>query len=228
MPSVIASAAVAGSIGSSLIGASSASDAADASNAATKLQVGEQQREYDQTRSDYAPYRATGASALDTLAKIYGLDTSVNGATVPGSPGKGPDYSSFYESPDYQFKMQQGIAGVDAGASATGSLDSGATRKAEIGYAGNLASSSFNDYANRLAGIAGVGQTATAGTAAAGQNTANNISNAYLNQGNVNASAALARGSSYGTAIQQLSGIGASVGTGLIQNQIGSAIANSG
>lgn len=212
----IAAAAVAagGSIASSSNSAGAAGDAANATQQATAMQVGEQKREYNQTRSDYAPYRTTGVSALDQLANIYGLATSKDGNTVAGQTTGKPDYSAFYKSPDYQFTLKQGIGGVDAGASATGSLDSGATRKAEIAYAGNLASSQFNDYANRLAGIAGVGQTATAGTAAAGTNSANQISAAYGNQGNQLASSYLAQGNAYSQGISQLAGIG----SGLITN----------
>lgn len=201
-----------GSIGGALIGSNSASDAAQAQIQAAQLAIAEQQREYDLTRGDYAPWRTTGGSALDSLARLYGLDTYQNGQVVKGT-GK-TDFSQFQASPDYQFRMSQGIAGVDAGAAARGSLDSGATRKAEINYAGNLASGEFNNYANRLAGIAGVGQTAVAGTAQAGENAANQISQQYTDQGNALASSYLAQGNAYSNALSGLAGIG----SGLISN----------
>jgi hypothetical protein len=110
----------------------------------------------------------------------------VSGAasTQPAPTANNP-FATFWQSPDYQFTLGQGIRGVDAGGAARGMLDSGATRKAEIAYAGNLASGNFNTYANRLQALAGIGQGAANNTAAAGQGYANsygsNISNAAAN-----------------------------------------------
>lgn len=202
-PIIAAGIGAAGSIGGALLGGSSAQSAANAQEQAAQLSVAEQQREYDQTRSDHMPWLTTGGSALDQLAKIYGLDTSQNGQTVKGSGTT--DYSSFYKSPDYAFAQQQGLAGVDAGAAAGGSLDSGATRKAEINFSSGLASQNFNNYANRLAGIAGVGQTAANSLGTLGANTANQISNAYTQSGDAQASSYLAQGNSYA---QGLAGLG--------------------
>ena len=197
--------AAAGAVGSAVIGSNSASKAADASQNAADQATAEQRREYDQSRSDQLPWLNTGKNALDTLAGLYGVGSGA-GAT--------PDYSEFYKSPDYNFAMQQGIAGVDAGAAARGSLDSGATRKAETQYASNLASSNFNNYANRLAGLAGVGQNAANTLTSAGQNTANNVSNIIQNAGNSQASSYLAQGKSYADAVGSIAGIG----SGLITN----------
>jgi hypothetical protein len=196
-----------GSIGGALIGGQSAQDAANAQIQAAQLAIAEQQREYDQTRTDHLPWLTTGSSALDQLAKIYGLDTYQNGQVQKGTGTN--DFSSFWKAPDYNIAMQQGIAGVDAGAAARGSLDSGATRKAEATYASNLGTSQFNNYANRLAGIAGVGQTAADFVGTAGQNTANQIGNYYTNQGNAMASSYLSQGNLYGNALGNLAGIGA-------------------
>ena len=146
MPAGVVAAGIgaAGSIAGGLIGSSSASDAAKAQQKSDAAAIAEQRREYDQSRQDLLPWETTGASALDQLAAIYGLATYQNGQTVPGNSSSkpAPDYSSFYKSPDYNFAMKEGIAGIDAGAAATGSLDSGATRKAEEKYAGNLATES--------------------------------------------------------------------------------------
>jgi hypothetical protein len=217
MPSVTGSViaaglGAAGSIGGALIGQGSQDNALQAQEAATAKIVAEQQRQFDLTRGDLAPWRTTGGSALGQLASLYGLSTvGPDGKTVPGSA---PDMSKFFTSPDYQFRMKQGLAGVDAGAAAGGSLDSGATRKAEIGYAGNLASGEFGNYANRLAGIAGVGQTAVNTGAQLGQENTNQISQAYANMGNAQSSYYLGQGNMYANALGGL----ANIGSGLITN----------
>lgn len=111
-------------------------------------------RGYNDARAANQPYLDIGTSALERLGQIY----NVNGAGTSG--GNLDPNATFWQSPDYQFRMSQGIKGTDAGAAARGMLDSGATRKAEIQYAGNLASGEFNSYAQRLAGLAGIGQQA--------------------------------------------------------------------
>ncbi len=137
------------------------------------------------------------------------------GVYTPGSAQPGVDpYATFYQSPDYQFRLTQGLAGVDAGAAAGGYLDSGATRKAEIEYAGNLTSGEYNNYANRLAALAGVGQTTATNLGNLGSQYATNVGNIATNQGNNLASSYLAQGQNYSNTIGNLAGIG----SGLIMN----------
>lgn len=68
-------------------------------------------------------------------------------------------------------------------------------------YGQGIADQEFNTYANRLSSLAGVGQTATQSTAAFGQQSANNISGAFLSggaqQGAALQNAATARASGY-------------------------------
>jgi hypothetical protein len=161
------------------------------------------------------PSLVTGNSALTRLAQLYGVDTvGADGATSPGNPGAGVDpNATFYQSPDYQFALSQGVKGVDAGASARHMLDSGATRKAEIKYAGNLASGQFGSYAQRLASLAGIGQDAVTrgidnnrnfatlyGNAQLGQGT--NLANTGTTYGNNFAAAATNYGNNYATTVQ--------------------------
>lgn len=209
----IAGAAVVGAGASIISGnkaAGAAQYAADKSNEVEKYM-------YDTTRADYAPYRAVGYNALGKLAGLYGVGTSDPTAkpsgvagmagqtftlpgggtyTVPGQQttpqgtanGK-PDYGGFYASPSYQFRLNEGIKAIERSAAARGNLRGGATMKALNNYAQDTASNEFDTYANRLAALAGVGQTATGSTAAAGSNYANAASNAYTNAGNARASA---------------------------------------
>ncbi len=191
--------------GAAVVGAGaqmiSGNKAAKAQRDAAAQQVAEQRRQYDQTRTDFAPWRETGAGALDMLSRAYGVG------------GAAPDMTAFTASPGYQWRMDQGLQAIDRSRAARGLLNSGAADKSRMTYAQGLASSEFGDWWNRMAGLAGVGQSATGSTAAAGMNAANNISNAYQQAGN-------ARASSYANA-------GGAVNSG-INNVLGAYLYNYG
>lgn len=181
------------------VGASiySANKAASATKNAANSSIAEQNAEYNQTRADNAPFRTTGVSALDTVAKLYGLDTTdANGNVVKGS-GKA-DFSSFTTSPDYSFNLGQGQDAINRSAAAKGGLLSGAAVKAGQTFASGLASNQFNSYVGNLEGLAGAGQAATNATTAAGTNMANQNSGAIMNAGNARASAYLENGQTIG------------------------------
>jgi len=182
--SAVAAAAVVGA-GAAVYSANKQSSAV---RSAANSSIQEQNNEYNQTRADQAPWRTTGASALDQIAKLYGLDTvDANGNVVKGS-GKA-DFSSFTTSPDYTFAQSQGQDAINRSAAARGGLLSGAAIKAGETYASGLASQNFGDYVARLSGVAGAGQAATNATQAAGTNMANQNSSALMGAGNARASA---------------------------------------
>lgn len=129
-----------------------------------------------QARADQAPYREAGTSAL---------------AQIMAGMGSGGEFSqkfspaSLTSDPGYQFRLEQGIRGIDRSAAASGMSGSGAVLKALARFNQGVASDEFNNaYGrftgeqttrfNRLASLAGIGQTATnatqqAGTTANGQ-----------------------------------------------------------
>lgn len=180
----IAGAAVVGA-GASIY---SGNKAASAQTAAANSSIAEQNSEYNQTRADQAPGRVAGASALDQISKLYGLDsTDANGNVVKGT-GKA-DFSGFTNSPDFQFNLQQGQDAINRSAASRGGLLSGAAVKAGQTYATGLADQNFQQYVGNLSGVAGLGQQATNATQAAGTNAANSISGAYTQAGNARASA---------------------------------------
>lgn len=202
VPLIAAGVGAAGSVISSRNAANAQSRAASATQAATDAATAEQRRQYDLTRADNAPFLATGTSALSGLASLYGLN------------GQTQSFDGFTASPDYQFRQDEQARALTARNSALGIQDSGAAQKAALKYSGNLASGEFNNYANRLAGIAGVGQTAVGANQTSGQNFANNYSNLQTNN-------AAALGSSYtNTAAIQNQNISnlSNLGTGLINN----------
>lgn len=137
-----------------------------------------------------------------------------------GSLLKGFDYKTFnlggWKDPGYDFRLAEGQKALERSAAARGSLKSGGTLKALTNYAQGLASQEYqNAYArafdtfnsnqtnlfNRLASLAGVGQTTASTLGNAGQGYAANVGNTMTDTarvvGDLNTSAAAARASGY-------------------------------
>lgn len=179
---------VASGIGSSK--AASAQENAANTSAATQLQM------YNQTREDQAPWRAAGGTAVGQLSA---------GTAAGGEFNRNFTMADFNADPGYQFRMDQGSRTLQASAAARGGLLSGGTLKAldRYGqdYASNEYSNAYNRYNNdqstrfnRLSSIAGLGQTSTAQTGAAGTAAANQISSAQLGYGNAAAAGYINQG----------------------------------
>lgn len=189
--------------GTSLLGAALQSDgqgdAVDATREGTAANIAEQRRQFDLTRQDYAPYREVGTNALRTLASS--IDSQPTAAEVMAQPG-------------YQFGLQQGQQALDRKFAASGGRISGASLKAAQRYGTDYATTGYNaayqrsqDRLNRLAALAGIGQSATGASAAAGQTMATNVGNALSNQGDTNAAAALMRGNTWANAGNQIAAL---------------------
>lgn len=156
------------------VGLYSANQQKSAANKSIKAQQGaadaataEQARQYDQTRTDQQPWMQAGQGALTQMQALN------NG-----------DFSSFKQSPDYQFAFDQGLQGLDRSAAARGSLYSGGHSADLMKFGQGLASQNYNAYYNRLAGLSGTGQTTASGLGQMGQQYANNVGQIGLNQAN--------------------------------------------
>jgi hypothetical protein len=165
--------------GSALIGAGASMFGASEQAGAAKDAANLQHEQYLQTREDYAPWRVAGGAAVTRQADLMGLN---------GVDPQNNAFSQFREDPGYKYTVDQAVQGVDRSAAARGLLTSGATIKAIQDRAANLADQQYGNWFNRLAGIAGTGQTATNGTASAGANAANNQGNAMMAAGDARAS----------------------------------------
>ena len=189
--------------GATLVGgvlqSQAAGDAADAQREGTAASIGEQRRQFDLTREDYKPYRESGVRALGQLETD--INAPVTSADVMADPG-------------YQFGLKQGQLGLDRKAAASGGRVSGAALKSAAEYATNYATTGYGaayqrrqDRLNRLASLAGLGQTATSGSAAAGQSSANAISGALSSQGDATGAARMAQGNIWGNTVNQLGSV---------------------
>ncbi len=163
--------------GATLVGGAlqsrSASKAANAAQQGGQASIDEQRRQFDIANANQAPWLQSGGRALGSMEALN------NG-----------DFSKFYESPDYKFAMDQGLQGLERGASARGGMYSGGADADRMKFASGLASQNYGSFYNRLAGLAGVGQTTASGLGQLGMGMASNI-------GNINQNLAAARGSAY-------------------------------
>ncbi len=126
-----------------------------------------------------------------------------------------PTSAEVMAEPGYQFGLQQGQQALDRKAAAAGGRVSGAALKAASEYGTNYATTGYNaayqrrqDRLNRLAALAGIGQSATGNSAQAGASSANAISGLVSAQGNASGAAQLAQGNIWGNAVNQLGAIG--------------------
>jgi len=216
MPLVAAAAITAGG---ALLGAnankSAAKSAANASQQATDMATAEQRRQYDLSRQDQQPWLQTGTAALNQLGSLYGLQannpgqgtfgTAQQGAAVPD--GQAGNMAGFFASPDYQFRQQEQMRALTARNAALGIQDSGAAQRSALQLSGNLASGEFNNYANRLSALAGVGQTAANNNAQLGQNYAGQVGNLAMNNASNLASSYQAQGQANAGLYGSLAGI---------------------
>lgn len=176
-------------IGSAVIGgavqAYGASKASDAQQQAALTAANTQMNMYNTTRSDLAPYRATGNNAADLMnQKIGELTTPVS-----------VNPQDFINSDQYKFLQTQGERGVTNSSAARGLASSGAALKGAAAFESGLNSQqwqqNFNNQVtnqtnayNRLKGLIDTGENASAQTGSAGTAAANGASSAQIAGGN--------------------------------------------
>ena len=154
----------------------------DGANSAIALQ----REMFEQGREDMQPWREAGQDALGRMN-----DQRFNQQF---------DMSTFQQDPGYQFRMDEGMRALQASAAARGGLASGRTLKDLTRFGQNVASQEYSNaynrfydqqdrQYNRLASLAGVGQTTSGQLMQSGQNMANQIGQAHMGMGNAAAAA---------------------------------------
>lgn len=180
-----------GTVGSAVIGSNAASKSAKASQKATDQTVAEQRRQFDLTRSDQMPWLEAGKGALGQLQAL-----------------NSGDFSKFYQSPDYQFALDEGFKSLDRSAASRGRLYSGGYGQDLTKYGQGLATQNYGNYYGRLASLAGVGQSTATNLGEMGMNMASNIGKAYQTNAANRASAYGAQASAWQDGINGLAGLG--------------------
>jgi hypothetical protein len=179
-------AAIAAGIGA-LSSRSAARQQRNAANEANRIQW----EMFQQQRADQAPWREAGGRALNQLETLTRPD---------GELARDFTLNDYQADPGFQFRQQQGEQAINRNALARGRFNSGSVLKALQEYNSGLASqeygAAFNRFMaqrdarfNRLAAVAGVGQTATNQSAAAAGNVGNAMAANVLAAGNAGAAA---------------------------------------
>lgn len=212
MPPAIAIAGItaAAGIGGSVIAGNAAKSAgnkaAAAQQQAAQMQIDEQRRQYDQTRTDLAPWMTQGTNAANAQGDLLGLNgASAQQAAISAQQG----------SPLYQSLFNNGQNTLLANASATGGLRGGNTQGALANFGRDTLAQVIEAQLTRLGGVSEQGQNAAAQVGSFGANAANNIGNALGESGAAQAGAALANGAATGSMVKDITG----AITGIANNQ---------
>jgi hypothetical protein len=122
------------------------------------------------------------------------------------SPGNIPMTAAagFQETPGYQFQVQQGTQGVLNSLSALGMKNSGKALKSLDTFTQGVANQEYGNWLNRIAGVAGMGQSQTNATNALSQNAATNIGQTYQDQGQARASGYVGAANAWSNGLNQV------------------------
>ncbi len=161
-----------------------------------------EQARYEQNREDLAPWREAGGKALGAMdSMMYGDPAEIE--------------KNFQKTPGYQFRLNEGLRALQRSA---GSV-TGNTPRSLVDYGQGTASAEFGNRYNRLAGLAGTGQTATQFGAAQGANSAARQGGYMQDAANTRASSYVGRSQIIGSTLGSLASAGAGAFGG---NNVGS------
>jgi hypothetical protein len=127
-------------VGSALLGSRSSRRAADTQASAADQATALQREMFERQTELNEPWRQAGVNAL---ARMQSGDIGLT------------------RDPSYAFRFSEGMKALERARAAGGRMFSGGTERAAIGFGQDLASTEYGNAFNRLASLAGLGQTAT-------------------------------------------------------------------
>ena len=194
---IAAGTAVAG-LGGALLSYSASSDASNAQQQSAANATGEQQRQFNQTQANYAPFLAAGRQALGQQGDLLGMNGNApQQSAITGLEG----------SPYYQSLYNNGRDAVLANASATGGLRGGNVQTGLFNSARDTLAQTIQQQLANLGGIAGNGQGAAGSLGTFGQRAADQIGMNYQNMGDAQGRGALAQAGIWNNSISQTDGL---------------------
>ena len=191
-------------IGGSLIGSGMASSAAEKAagmqTAATQEAIAEQARQFDITQSQMAPF-------IDSATRAVIAQQA--GAGLLGPEAEQMFMQDFQESPAQKYMREQGEQAIIRQSAATGGLGGARVQEALQAQGMGLASQNVTERMNRLAAMAGSGQTAATNLGGLRGSMAGQTAQMLSNQGTAGAAGVLGQNA----AMQQgISGVTQSLG----------------
>ena len=209
-------------------GAKAAQSAANTQAAAQGKAIDEQRRQFDAIQALLKPYIDAGKTDLTQpyIGAGPGALQAMQG--LAGLRGAGEQQSAIgqiQQGAQFQELARQGEQGILQNASATGGLRGGNVQAALGQFRPALLNQLIESQYGKLAGLTslgstsaqnllGIGQSSAAGTAAAGQQAAQNIGNLMVGQGQAQAAGQIGAANAYA---QGLSGVSGAIGGG-VQN----------
>jgi hypothetical protein len=161
---------------------------------------------YDPNAGPVGSQYAQGSGQGAGVSGWQGQGQGGQGSNALAQWGSGPMTQAlgFQATPGYQFALNQSNDAIQNRLAALGLAGSGtaldAISKNTVGYANQ----EYGNYLNRLASLAGLGQTSTNNQNAATLSTANNMSNLTMQGGNQRASAIMGQANAWNSALGYL------------------------
>ena len=169
-------------IGSAAIKGAAAKKAANTQAAAGRESLEFQKEKYEAGFNALQPFQEAGVSGLDAYKFELGLGDKPEG------------YGGFKESESFGNMLTLGRDQIEAGASRSGKLFSGATGTALEKFRTSLASNEVNNWLNRLGGLSSMGAQAASSQAGVGSQFAQLGAGTIEGIGNVTAACHIGAG----------------------------------
>ena len=147
--------------------------------------LGENRRQFDLTRSDFAPYLEAGTEALGGQGDLLGLN---------GPEAQAAAIARLRDSPMFNSLYRTGEEAVLQNASATGGLRGGNTQRSLADFGADTMSQVIERQLAQLGGLSGRGQQAVGDVSSIGAGLTEAIAQILGHQGQVRADAILTRG----------------------------------
>lgn len=147
--------------------------------------IDETRRQFDLTRSDFAPYLKAGTSALSGVSDLTGLN---------GAPQQQSAIDALKASPFYQSLFRNGLESNLQNASATGGIRGGNEVRSLADFGSDTLMQTIQQQLASLGGLASMGEGATNQVAGFGADATAAITKLLGSIGGANASGALAKG----------------------------------
>jgi hypothetical protein len=213
------------SLANGVMGANAAQSAANTQSAAAKYAADLANSQYQQSRTDMLPWLNAGTGALGSLTQRLGTSAD-NGTGNYGSLLKPFTGADLQNEPGYQFGLAEGNKQLQSQLGRGGSVYGGNALKAIDRYGQDYAGTKYNDAYqryntdqgntyNRLAGVAGTGQTASSYLGGLGASNASNVGGLVTSGAAANAAGTVGAANAYGNAFTQ----GASSYNNYLNNQ---------
>ena len=195
-------AAAAGQAAGSLLGGIAAGKGA---KKAAKIQaksyqagIDEQHNQFATIQSNNAPYMAAGTSALGGVLDQLGLNGNDAQASAIANLKASPAFTSLYDT---------GQDTILQNAAATGGLRGGDANNSLAQFGSGLLAQTIQQHLANLGNLVSIGQASTGGTNSAALTTGANVANSLAQQGNANATGAIAPYAAFASTLQGLGNV---------------------